>query len=150
MQLTYSSCEEESWMATVTYHKLDQVVTSIKVAVPNVVVFFLFFLSFFFFIFFNFIFYFLYCSGFCHTLKWNSHGLTCVPHPDPPSHLTCLGFPGGSEGKESTCSVGDLGSIPGLGRSLRGGNANPLQYSFLAQRSLAGYSPRGCKETDKT
>ena len=32
-------------------------------------------------------FFFLYCSGFCHTLKWNSHGFTCVPHPDPPSHL---------------------------------------------------------------
>ena len=28
-----------------------------------------------------------YYSGFCHTLKWNSHGFTCVPHPDPPSHL---------------------------------------------------------------
>ena len=28
-----------------------------------------------------------YCSGFCHTLKWHSHGFTCVPHPDPPSHL---------------------------------------------------------------
>ena len=27
------------------------------------------------------------CSGFCHTLKWISHGFTCVPHPDPPSHL---------------------------------------------------------------
>ena len=34
-----------------------------------------------------FFFYFFYCSGFCHTLKWNSHGFTCVPHPDPPSHL---------------------------------------------------------------
>ena len=32
-------------------------------------------------------FFFFYCSGFCHTLKWNSHGFTCVPHPDPPSHL---------------------------------------------------------------
>ena len=31
--------------------------------------------------------FFFYCSGFCHTLKWNSHGFTCVPHPDPPSHL---------------------------------------------------------------
>ena len=31
--------------------------------------------------------YLFYCSGFCHTLKWNSHGVTCVPHPDPPSHL---------------------------------------------------------------
>ena len=28
-----------------------------------------------------------YCSGFCHTLKWISHGFTCVPHPDSPSHL---------------------------------------------------------------
>ena len=32
--------------------------------------------------FFNF--YFFICSEFCHTLKWNSHGFTCVPHPDPP------------------------------------------------------------------
>ena len=31
--------------------------------------------------------FFFYCSGFCHTLKWISHGFTCVPHPDPPSHL---------------------------------------------------------------
>ena len=31
--------------------------------------------------------FFFYCSGFCHTLKWNSHGFTCVPHPYPPSHL---------------------------------------------------------------
>ena len=28
-----------------------------------------------------------YCSGFCHTLTWISHGFTCVPYPDPPSHL---------------------------------------------------------------
>ena len=28
-----------------------------------------------------------YCSGFCHTLTWISHGFTCVPHPNPPSHL---------------------------------------------------------------
>ena len=28
-----------------------------------------------------------YCSGFCHILIWISHGFTCVPHPDPPSHL---------------------------------------------------------------
>ena len=31
-----------------------------------------------------------YCSGFCHTLKWISHGFACVPHPDPPSHLSLL------------------------------------------------------------
>ena len=41
------------------------------------------------------------------------------------------GFPGGSDGKKSACSVGDLGSIPGLGRSLGGGHGNPLQYSCL-------------------
>ena len=40
-------------------------------------------------------------------------------------------FPGGLDGKESTCNVGDLGSIPGLGRSPGGGHDNPLQYSFL-------------------
>ena len=39
-----------------------------------------------------------------------------------------LGFPGGSDGKESTCNVGDLGLIPGLGRSPGEGNDNPLQY----------------------
>ena len=40
-------------------------------------------------------------------------------------------FPGGSDGKASVCNVGDLGSIPGLGRSLGEGNGNPLQYSCL-------------------
>ena len=40
-----------------------------------------------------------------------------------------MGFPGGSDGKESTCNVGDLGSIPGLGRSPGGEHGNPLQYS---------------------
>ena len=42
-----------------------------------------------------------------------------------------LGFPGGSDGKEFTCNVGDLDSIPGLGRSLGEGNGYPLQYSGL-------------------
>ena len=41
------------------------------------------------------------------------------------------GFPGGSDGKESTCNAGDPGSIPGLGRYPGEGNANPLQYSCL-------------------
>ena len=40
-------------------------------------------------------------------------------------------FPGGSDGKESACNAEDLGSITGLGRSLGGGQGNPLQYSFL-------------------
>ena len=42
-----------------------------------------------------------------------------------------LGFPCGSAGKESACNVGDLGSIPGLGRSPGEGNSYPLQYSGL-------------------
>ena len=40
-----------------------------------------------------------------------------------------MGFPGGSDSKASACNVGDLGSIPGLGRSPGGGDGNPLQYS---------------------
>ena len=40
-------------------------------------------------------------------------------------------FPGGSDGKASACSVGDLGSIPGLGRSSGEGNGYPHQYSCL-------------------
>ena len=41
------------------------------------------------------------------------------------------GFPGGSEVKVSACNAGDLGSIPGWGRSSGEGNGNPLQYSCL-------------------
>ena len=60
-----------------------------------------------------------------------------------------MGFPGGLDGKTSACNVGDPGSIPGLGRSPGEGNGNPIQYACLenphGQRSLAGYSPWGCK-----
>ena len=42
-----------------------------------------------------------------------------------------IGFPGGSAGKESACNVGELGSIPGLGRSPGEGHSYPLQYSGL-------------------
>ena len=38
-------------------------------------------------------------------------------------------FPGGSDSTESACNAGDLGSIPGSGRSPGEGNGNPLQYS---------------------
>ena len=41
------------------------------------------------------------------------------------------GFPGTSDGEESTCNAGDLGLIPGLGRSSGGGHGNPLQNSCL-------------------
>ena len=42
-----------------------------------------------------------------------------------------MGFPGGSDGKESACNAGDLGLITGLGRSPGGGHGNRLQYSCL-------------------
>ena len=65
-----------------------------------------------------------------------------------------MGFPGGSDGKESACNAGDLGSIPGLGRSPGVGHGNPFQYSCLENshgwRGLAGYSPWGHKELDMT
>ena len=41
------------------------------------------------------------------------------------------GSPGGSDGKDSACNVGDLGSIPRWGRSPEEENGNPLQYSCL-------------------
>ena len=84
--------------------------------------------------------------------RWQrgSRGRECVCV----SVSVCVGFPGGPDGKESACNVGDLGLIPALGRSLGGGHGNPLQYSCLenphGQRSLAGYRPRGCKESDMT
>ena len=68
--------------------------------------------------------------------------------------LLIKGFLDGSISKESACNVRDLGSIPGLGRSFGGGHGNPFLYSSLenpyGQRSLAGYSPWGPKESDVT
>ena len=64
------------------------------------------------------------------------------------------GFPGSSAGKESTCNAGDMGSISGLGRSPGRGHDN--HSSILTwrnphgQRSLAGYSPWDCKQSDTT
>ena len=59
-----------------------------------------------------------------------------------------------SDGKESACSVGDLGSIPGSRRSSEGNGYPPtpvfLPGIFHRQRSLAGYSSRDCKESDTT
>ena len=63
-----------------------------------------------------------------------------------------MGLSGSSVGKEPACNEGDLGSIPGLGRSPGGEHGNPFQYSCLekprGQRSLVGYSPRCLKESD--
>ena len=59
-----------------------------------------------------------------------------------------LSFPGGSDSKESTCNVGDLGLIPGWGRSPGEGKDYPLQYSCLENSMNRDYSPWGCKESD--
>ena len=69
-------------------------------------------------------FFFFYCSGFCHTLKWISHGFTCVPHPDPPSPLPLLPIPLG------------LPSAPGLSACLMhptwaGDLFHPIHVSML-------------------
>ena len=64
------------------------------------------------------------------------------------------GFPGGSDGKESACHAGDLGSIPGSRRSLGEGNGNPFQYSCLenphGQRSLGLPTVHGVAVSDVT
>ena len=64
------------------------------------------------------------------------------------------GLPRWLSDKDSTCQAGDLGSVPGLGRSAGEGNGNPLQYSCHGEshgrRSLIGYSPWGRKESDTT
>ena len=54
-------------------------------------------------------------------------------------------FPGGSAGQESTCNVGDLGSIPGLGRSPGEGKGYPFQYSGL-ENSMECIVQGGLKE----
>ena len=63
-------------------------------------------------------------------------------------------FPGGSDGKESTCNVGDLGLVSGLGKILWRKKWQPipafLPGEFHGQRSLVGFSPQGCKELDMT
>ena len=62
-----------------------------------------------------------------------------------------LGFPHSSVGKESACSAGDPGSIPGLGRSPGEGNGNPLQYSCLENPMDRGaWQSMGSQESDRT
>ena len=64
-----------------------------------------------------------------------------------------MGFPGGSGSKESACNPGDLGLIPGSGRSPGEGNDNPLQYSGLENSMDRGASRAivlGTAESDMT
>ena len=78
------------------------------------------------------------------TFKLSNEGTCSSSLPD-----LILGFPCGSAGKESTCSAGDLGSIPGWEHPLEKGNAT--HSSILAWRiPWTIYSPWGCKELDMT
>ena len=64
-----------------------------------------------------------------------------------------MGFPGSSDGKESTCNAEDLGSIPALGRSPGGGHGNSLQYSCLENPMNRGAwwtTVHGVTESDMT
>ena len=64
-----------------------------------------------------------------------------------------LGFPGGSDGKEPACNVGDLSSMPGSGRSPGEGHGTLLQYSCLEKsidRGAGGLQSMGSKESDMT
>ena len=76
-------------------------------------------------------------------ITWTVFKLLEMHGPHPMDLI--LSFPGGSVGKESTCNVGDLVFIPGLGKSPREGNGNPLQNSclreFHGQRRLVSYRP---------
>ena len=69
-------------------------------------------------------------ANYTESFMWNE---SCISEIDPtwsyPFHI--LGFPGGSAGKETACSAGDLGLIPGFGRFPGEGNGYPLQYSGL-------------------
>ena len=76
---------------------------------------------------------------------------TMQSHQGSPE-MPLVGFSGGSAGKQPACSTRDLGSVPGSGRSPRRRHGNWHQYFCLVnphgQRSLAGYSLWGRKESD--
>ena len=81
------------------------------------------------------------CISFCYTTKLISCMYTYVPSflnlppispaPPPQKKTSFYCFPGGSDGKESVCNAGDLGSIPGLGRSPGEGNSSILPHSRI-------------------
>ena len=83
----------------------------------------------------------------CLVELWFSQGILSVVELLGP--IVVLGFPDGSDSKESACNAGDLGSNPGLGRSPGEENGNPLQYSYLEnsmgrgawQATVHGVSP---------
>ena len=80
---------------------------------------------------------------FSHSIVSDSFGWDASTAYVPEMNLFC--FPGSSVGEESACSIGDPGSVPGLGRSPGERIGYLLQYSGLEK-----YSPWGRKESDKT
>ena len=88
-----SSCTELTWGFQLSLDNLGWVSHHTKHRIYLFTYLKKFFFSFYFIFFFPIIFIswrlitLQYCTGFCHTLTWISHGFTCVPHPDPPSHL---------------------------------------------------------------
>ena len=97
-------------------------------------------------------------------LKWEKQTSYIYTHTYMHIHICMyimlLGFPGGSDGKESAWHAGDLGSIPRLGRSSGEGNGYPIKYSCLENPMdrgtyspivpIVGYSAWGHKESDMT
>ena len=71
----------------------------------------------------------------CFTAKWFliiAHKIKAITHTHTHTHTQYMqGFPGGSAGKEFAYKAGDVGLIPGSGRSPGGGHDNPLRYSCL-------------------
>ena len=82
-------------------------------------------------------------EAFCHVITLEKIDL---------AYNWCLGFPCGTVVKNPPANVGDMGSVPGSGRSPEKGTATPvfLPGKFHGQRSLTGYSPWGHKESDMT
>ena len=84
-----------------------------------------------------------YCSGFCHSLTWISHGFTCIPHPDPPSHLPLylipLGLP--SAPGPSTYLMHHFlslwGRSDGIVKEKDRGGSQSLSFPFLFSCSVS-------------
>ena len=91
------------------------------------------------------------CDHFDHEGPWLSHSLYASAGGIFVVHNWTLVFPHSSDSEESAYNAGNLGSIPGLGRSPGGGNGHPLQYSYLKNRMDRGApdcSPWGRKEAE--
>ena len=83
----------------------------------------------------------------CRRLQFDSWVRKMPWRRDRLPTLVFLGFPFGSTGKESTCNAGDLGSIPGLGRSPGEGIGYTLQYSWVSLVAQLVKNPPAMRET---